>query len=350
MSKANKQVGGASSSPREEQSSLPEENAPIINEASPATSAENDKKANEDQPPKSWIEIACEGNEKEIQTTLAREIKKILTKHNIDNYLTLLLFDPFLSIADSDLNRLYQAASANEEKTRDILLIIHSSGGSIEPAYLISKTLKTLSKNKFVVAVPRLAKSAATLICLGANEIHMGLTSQLGPIDPQINGFPALGLSNSLDTLANLASRFPNAGKVLSDYLISKLDLSVLGYFNRVTESAIQYGERLLAGKQLAKGKTAHDVADQLVNYYKDHGFVIDVDEATSLLGASVVKTKTPEYKAANDIFNLLDFFRVILREEQKKKFYYTGSIDGGLKILERRPPVNPSPQQERCD
>ena len=34
--------------------------------------------------------------------------------------------------------------------------------------------------------VPRMAKSAATMICLGANEIIMSSTSELGPIDPQI--------------------------------------------------------------------------------------------------------------------------------------------------------------------
>jgi hypothetical protein len=234
-------------------------------------------------PVKFWLDAIDGGNQDEIKASIAEEIRRILKKHGIENYLTLMLFDPDMSIADTDLNRLYEAASANEKK-KNILLILHSNGGNIEPAYLISKALKALSKEHFAVAVPRLAKSAATLICLGADEIHMGLTSQLGPIDPQIDGLPSLGLANALDTLADLACRFPAASEMLSGYLRTQLDLRVLGYFNRVAESAVQYGERLLAEKELAKNETARSIADRLVNHYKDHGFVIDIDEAKLLL------------------------------------------------------------------
>lgn len=34
--------------------------------------------------------------------------------------------------------------------------------------------------------VPKMAKSAATMICFGADQILLGPTSELGPIDPQI--------------------------------------------------------------------------------------------------------------------------------------------------------------------
>ena len=34
--------------------------------------------------------------------------------------------------------------------------------------------------------VPKMAKSAATMICFGADRILLGPTSELGPIDPQI--------------------------------------------------------------------------------------------------------------------------------------------------------------------
>src|SRR6185312_469162 len=37
-----------------------------------------------------------------------------------------------------------------------------------------------------VVVVPEMAKSAATILALGAGEIVMGPTSDLGPIDPQL--------------------------------------------------------------------------------------------------------------------------------------------------------------------
>lgn len=282
-----------------------------------------------------WIDAVKRGDDEQAQRLIARDLEGILSKHGLTNYQTLFLYDTNGSIENFDLNRLYEAASQNKNE-KDILLILHSSGGSIEPAYLISKALKHFSKQRFVVAIPRRAKSAATLVSLGADEIHMGMTSQLGPIDPQIGGLPALGLVNALDTLAGLACRFPEASKMLSSYLEAKLDLRVLGYFNRVTESAVQYAERLLASKKLPNGRTPNDLAKHLVDHYKDHGFVIDFDEAKDLLGSAVVRTETKEYAASNDIFQLLDLVEFILRR-QKKALCYIGSIDAGLLIMSPR-------------
>jgi ClpP class serine protease len=74
------------------------------------------------------------------------------------------------------------------------LLIVNSPGGRVEPAYLISKSLKSIAHKHFSVAIPRRAKSAATLLALGADQIHMGMISQLGPIDPQDKGFARVGI------------------------------------------------------------------------------------------------------------------------------------------------------------
>jgi hypothetical protein len=63
-------------------------------------------------------------------------------------------------------------------------LILHSPGGSPEAAESIVSVLR--SKFKTVrVLVPVMAKSAATMIALSANEILMPRSAELGPIDPQ---------------------------------------------------------------------------------------------------------------------------------------------------------------------
>lgn len=54
-----------------------------------------------------------------------------------------------------------------------MLLLLMGTGGEIQPAYQISKICKTFAKSHFFVCIPRFAKSAATLISLGA-------TSKLG--------------------------------------------------------------------------------------------------------------------------------------------------------------------------
>ena len=174
---------------------------PLAGDPLPAT--ENETRPSPTQDPKkpepeSWIEAIISNNRKAAGKLISAEIDNIISRYEIGELEVLFLFDDVDDISNYHSDRLYAAASAIGEGKKDILLIIHSRGGSIEPAYLISKTLKRFAAKKFVVAVPRRAKSAATLICLGADEIHMGMISQLGPIDPQSAGLPVLGVGNAL--------------------------------------------------------------------------------------------------------------------------------------------------------
>jgi membrane-bound ClpP family serine protease len=112
---------------------------------------------------------------------------------------------------------------------------LYNYGGSVEAGYLISKACKKKSLN-FIVAIPRFAKSAATLIALGADEIHMGIISEMGPIDPQVGDYPALGLGAALEHIAGLCKKYPETSNMLAKYLASKLDLRDLGYLERVSD------------------------------------------------------------------------------------------------------------------
>lgn len=247
------------------------------------------------------------GNHEKIKEEISRYISSLAKKHDVDHYKIVFLFDDNNSISQYHSNKIYEALSGLDRK-KDILLVLLSGGGRIEPAYFISKICKRLKKEKFAISIPRRAKSAATLISLGADELHMGLLSELGPIDPQFGSFPALGLSNALTCLARLASEYPKSSDMFANYLTENLSLRDLGYFERITESAIQYAERLLQGKKLPKGSTAQSLADHFTNHYKDHGFVIDADEALQLLGKSVIKESTKEYYFGNDILYFIGF------------------------------------------
>jgi len=185
-------------------------------------------------------------SEEDIKSQIEKHIEKILTPYNLKNdYRVIFLYDKYNSINVYHSNRIYRAIS-DLNKQSNILMFIESGGGRIEPAYLISKTCKRLAKEKFSVSIPRRAKSAATLISLGATEIHMGHLSELGPIDPQINGFPALGLANAVEKIADMTERFPKASDIFAKYLIDKVNIRDLGYFERINESATQYAIRLL--------------------------------------------------------------------------------------------------------
>lgn len=71
------------------------------------------------------------------------------------------------------------------DKRRDLHLLLCSPGGDGETAIRLARMAQAASE-RFVVLVPESAKSAATILALGAHEVVMGPTSDLGPIDPQV--------------------------------------------------------------------------------------------------------------------------------------------------------------------
>jgi len=71
--------------------------------------------------------------------------------------------------------------------SKGLALIISSPGGIGLEAERIINVLRSYSgTGEYFALVPAKAKSAATMICLGASKIVMGKTSELGTIDPQV--------------------------------------------------------------------------------------------------------------------------------------------------------------------
>lgn len=64
-------------------------------------------------------------------------------------------------------------------------LMLNSPGGLGEAAEKLIEMCRSHCREEFRVVVPNWAKSAATMIALGADVIVMGYLSELGPIDPQ---------------------------------------------------------------------------------------------------------------------------------------------------------------------
>jgi ClpP class serine protease len=76
---------------------------------------------------------------------------------------------------------------------RPIDLILHTPGGLVLAAMQIARAVEA-HPGKVTVFVPVYAMSGGTLIALAADEIVLGEFSVLGPIDPQIAGFPAASI------------------------------------------------------------------------------------------------------------------------------------------------------------
>lgn len=74
---------------------------------------------------------------------------------------------------------------------KPIDLVLHTPGGLLLAAMQIARAVKA-HPSKVTVHVPVYAMSGGTLIALAADEIALEPFSVLGPIDPQIAGFPAV--------------------------------------------------------------------------------------------------------------------------------------------------------------
>lgn len=293
----------------------------------------------DDLPPEPPFNLVLEERpNSEIKAALNRTIEALSAVHGniLEEYHCLAIYEPDTSVDNVDLNRIFRSLRSKHKKEKDVLLVLLSRGGSIEFAYQISKLCKAYSQTKFVVTIPRFAKSAATLIALGADEIHMGMLGQLGPIDPQLDGLPALGVHQALKTIASVSQDYPGSSEMFASYLRMVLTVEQIGFCDRITESAVQYAERLLLTKPFLQER-ANEIAKVLVHSYKHHGFVIDLDETRTLLGTEWVKTDTNEIQFSEDLYDLFETSNATLKKRSKKLILVGGLLDGALIISTRR-------------
>ncbi|WP_460516927.1 SDH family Clp fold serine proteinase [Humibacter antri] len=87
------------------------------------------------------------------------------------------------------------------EPDRPLHVVIASPGGDGETAIRMVRAMQARC-TELVMIVPDMAKSAATLICLGADRIVMGPSGDLGPVDPQFQLGNGRGLGSAKEIVA----------------------------------------------------------------------------------------------------------------------------------------------------
>ncbi len=224
-------------------------------------------------------------------------------------------------ITKSTATKFYKQISDiySKEDKLDFILILDSSGGEIGPAYVISKILKTYSKSLKII-VPRWAKSAATLICLAANEIIMTDIAELGPLDPQVRRSGEISHHAVLDEFLALDAIRQDAittfdimvplliqktGMDLKDVLplvfsftsslmrpiFEQINPMIHGSNMRTMNISMKYAERILIywNKELDP-----KIPWQIVYGYPSHDFILDIKELKEI-GFPVRETNKEE-------------------------------------------------------
>ncbi|MFT4212505.1 MAG: ATP-dependent Clp protease proteolytic subunit [Microbacterium sp.] len=172
-------------------------------------------------------------------------------------------------------------------------LLLHSPGGSIDAAEkLIALIRKRAGTARVRVIVPDYAKSAATLLALGADAIVMSDSSELGVIDPQIsmpnvNGHPhTLSAQSYLDAFNLHATNLKNdPDDPVARLMLSKMDPATVRKLERITTRSRSIAEALLATAMVKDEEEATRIAKELSDTKKwhSHGQMISHEAAAKL-------------------------------------------------------------------
>src|SRR6266436_3614709 len=113
-------------------------------DSSPPEPIEPEQKKVEEVP---WSAFLKSANQQAIRKRICSEIEIILTTHNLQSDCCLAILEPADSIDSFDLDRIYRGLNElNPNHDKRVILFVISAGGSIEPAYQISKLCKSFSK------------------------------------------------------------------------------------------------------------------------------------------------------------------------------------------------------------
>lgn len=223
-------------------------------------------------------------------------------------------------------------------KGKPIALLVHSPGGYANCAFKLAHGINRHC-GSFLVVVPRWAKSAATLLALGASRIILGSQGELGPLDAQVSDaereqdLSALDEVQALERLSAFALEvadrtmfllkrrtglknavlLPIAFDFATDIarpLLENIDAVHFTQMSRLLKVSEEYAARLLQRRY--SNIIAAQFARHLTQNYSEHGFLIDAEEEERIrlsfrelgLGETVplVETATPEMDEILDL------------------------------------------------
>ena len=198
--------------------------------------------------------------------------------------------NPRGSVCQNDILALYEILE-HTGSHETIFLFIKSDGGSGQVSLRFVNLLRQHCK-RLVALVPLECASAATMITLGADEIHMGPTAFLTAVDTSLNH--ALSpidrdndrVSVSLDELNRVVRRWRNEqiDSTENPYksLFEHVHPLVIGAVDRAESLSVMLCRELLA-YHISDASRASDIAATLNSKYPSHSYPILLNEAKKI-------------------------------------------------------------------
>ncbi len=203
----------------------------------------------------------------------------------------------------------------------DVDLLLHTRGGDVDAAEkLVTLVQATVGSGKLRVIIPDFAKSAGTLITLGADVLIMSDSSELGTIDPQIWTDDGLGNLTCHSVLSYLDA-YKTHSEMLREspsdpvarLMLEKLDPTTLRHYEAIRDRARSFAEDQLK----RKGHNFSQIASALLDItrWPSHGQMIKWQDARDL--GLPVQYLPPRHERWQAYWRLYCLLRLAVKDRQ---------------------------------
>lgn len=211
----------------------------------------------------------------------------------------------------------------NVPPNHDVDLMLHTKGGSIDAAEKLMGMLRSsVGEAQLRIIVPDFAKSAGTLMVLGADSVVMSDMSELGPIDPQVHLFGRWqSAQNYLDAYKEHERTLKvDPDNIAARIMLGQLDPATLKLCEAATNRASQAAEKLLRRGMFRKegnwSKTASVLLD--TRRWRSHGQMISWEDARDPEVGLVVEYHEYHSQDWQDYWQIHCLQRLAVGEHQK--------------------------------
>jgi Serine dehydrogenase proteinase len=203
----------------------------------------------------------------------------------------------------------------------NIDLLLHTRGGDVDAAEkLVALVQATVCGGEFRIIIPDFAKSAGTLMALGADTLIMSDSSELGTIDPQIWSDDGHGNQSSesvlcyLDAFATYSDALTKSPEdTVSRLMLSKFDPATLRNFASIRDRARNFAEDQLK----RKGRNFSQIAAALLDTtrWPSHGQMIRWQDVKELgLDVEYLEPRSVQWQGYWQLYCLL---RLAVKDRQ---------------------------------
>jgi hypothetical protein len=204
---------------------------------------------------------------------------------------------------------LFEELIYDADPAQDLHLLLHSPGGDGETAVRLVRSAQSRCR-ELTVIVPDRAKSAATLLALGAHRILMSATSDLGPVDPQLRirsqmrgerMVAAKDLLAAYQTAMAAVAQNPNSYPIQAN-LLADIDAVILQFAQSAMDRTGQLVQESLKSNPDRNAKDVEELYKRLhaplIEELSSHGAVFGAKDAAEVgLPVEEVAPSCPQWQ-----------------------------------------------------